>query len=126
MTAPPDLPSRRWARAKQSGAHGLRRGAWYLVVNETSSLVVLEVRKENVPVPASMVDIRDAKPDAWSVVEWDAHQLGAARASEQNLGLTYAVCANCGERQAIEPPDAGRMTCESCGREAVLDRAHPC
>lgn len=125
MTSP-DLPRRRWARARQSGAYQLRRGAWYLVVNESSKLVVLQVRKENLPVPRDMLELANAKPDAWSVVRWDEHQLGARRVSEEHLGLTYAVCPSCAERQAIEPRDARSMMCESCGKEFPLDWEHPC
>ncbi|MGD2136221.1 MAG: TFIIB-type zinc ribbon-containing protein [Gemmatimonadales bacterium] len=110
------MPEKKWARAKQSGAHGLRRGAWYMVVNDPGgSLVVLNVRKDNVPVPRSMVVISDEPPDRWSVVRWEETQQGAQRASEQSLGMLYAVCPKCGERQKIDPPDAGEMTCEACG-----------
>lgn len=117
---------RRWARVKQSGAHGLRRGAWYLVVNEASKLVVLEVRHDNVPVPRAMIELADAKPEAWSVVQWNQDQLGARRASEANLGLTYAVCGHCAARQIIEPPTAEHMQCEECGVDWRLDWEHPC
>lgn len=117
---------RHWARPKQSGAHGLRRGAWYVIVNSTGSLVVLDVRRKNVLVPRSMVDIAQSKPEKWSVVQWQESQLEARRVSEMNLGLTYGVCPACGDRAPLDPPDAKRMTCEHCGGEFEVDWEHPC
>ena len=120
-------PSRKWARAKQSGAHGLRRGAWYLVVNEPSdSLVVLSVRKTNVPVPVGMVELSDQQPTKWSVVRWEETQSGIRRASEQALGLTYGVCPACGARGALDAPDVQSLTCDECGLTAEVDWEHPC
>lgn len=112
------MAEKKWARAKQSGAHGLRRGAWYLLVNDPGgSLVVINVRKHNVPVPRSMVEITDAPPRRWSVVKWDENQIGAQRASEQEMGMMYGVCPKCGARQQLDPPDAGEMICEMCELE---------
>lgn len=122
----PPRPDPRWARAKRSGAHGLRRGAWYSVVNESSKLVVIEVRKENVPVPRDMVELSDARPTMWSVVNWDEAQLGARRASETDFGLSYAVCPSCGDRQTIEPPRAESLKCDACGGTFEVDWEHPC
>lgn len=97
-----------------------------MVVNESSKIVVLDVRRTNVPVLRSMVQITDAKPDKWSVVEWHESQLGARRASEANFGLTYAVCPACGERSPIVPPDAREMSCEHCKGEFPMDWENPC
>lgn len=132
MTSPrppldPSTTGRKWARAKGAGAHGLRRGAWYLVVNDTQpAVVLLNVRKTNVPVPRSMLDIRDEKPSQWSVVKWEETQRGARRASDHDLGLLYAVCPSCGERGAIEPDGATQLTCATCQGTFVVDWAHPC
>lgn len=118
---------RKWARAKGAGAHGLRRGAWYLVVNDTQpAVVVLDVRRTNVPVPRDMLEVRKEKPNAWSVVKWEETQRGARRASDHQLGLLYAVCPSCGERGAIEPPDAARLTCQHCHGTFDVDWDHPC
>ncbi|GBD31248.1 hypothetical protein HRbin33_00196 [bacterium HR33] len=125
-SAPPPKPSK-WARPKRSGAHGLRRGAWYQVVNDNSpSLVILYVRKTNVPVPRSMLEFSDSPPTKWSVVKWEEAQRGARRASEANLGLTYAVCPACAERSPIDPPDAAQLTCDSCHGTFPVDWEHPC
>jgi len=131
MTAPrpPLEPSsgRKWARAKGAGAHGLRRGAWYLVVNDSlPAVVLLDVRRTNVPVPRDMLDVRRERPSQWSVVKWEETQRGARRAGDHQLGLLYAVCPACGERGAIEPPDAVQLTCVHCHGTFGLDRDHPC
>jgi hypothetical protein len=123
----PDASARKWARARGAGAHGLRRGAWYLVVNDTQqSVVILNVRKQNVPVPRSMLDVRTGSPDMWSVVVWQESQRGAKRASEENLGLQYGVCPACGERTPLEPPDAAELTCTQCGGTFAVDWERPC
>jgi len=125
---PADTPPRRkWARAKGAGAHGLRRGAWYLVVNDAQpNVVILNVRKTNVPVPRDMLAFIEGQPDQWSVVKWQETQRGARRASEESLGLVYAVCPSCGERSKIEPPDAMHLTCTHCHGTFQVDWDHPC
>nr|AKQ04660.1 hypothetical protein [uncultured Gemmatimonadetes bacterium Rifle_16ft_4_minimus_7] len=124
---PDDTPRRKWARAKGAGAHDLRRGAWYLVVNDSlPAVVVLDVRKNNVPVPRSMLDIIEEKPSKWSVVKWQETQRGARRASEENLGLVYGVCPSCGERGKLEPPGAAQLTCVHCHGTFPVDWEHPC
>ncbi len=121
------MQEKRWARVKRSGAHGLRRGAWYLVVNNAKSdLVILDVRKENVPIPRSMVEITTTAPTRWSVVQWEESQRGAQRASESRFGLVYAVCPGCRARQQLRPPDAERMTCEECGEAFDVEWEQVC
>ena len=118
---------RKWARARGAGAHGLRRGAWYLVVNDAQpSVVILNVRKQNVPVPRSMIDIRTGSPDAWSVVQWQESQRGATLAGQQRLGLRYAVCPACGERAPLDPPKVAELTCAQCGGTFGVEWDRPC
>lgn len=89
-------------------------------------MVVLSVRKHNVPVPREMLEFSDQPPTTWSVVQWKETQRGVQRASEANQGLTYAVCPGCGERATLKPPDARRMTCAHCQGEFAVDWKHPC
>ena len=127
MPDPQPPRPKRWARAKQSGAHGLRRGAWYAVVNEGNpKLAVLSVRKHNVPVPREMLEFSDEAPTQWSVVQWQETQRGARRASEANQALTYAVCPACGERAKVDPGEANELTCASCHGAFPVDWDHPC
>lgn len=116
------LGPKQWARVKQSGAHGLRRGAWYAVVNNAKpDLVILDVHKHNVPVPRGLVEVSDAKPSRWSVVQWQETDRGAQRVSESELGMIYAVCPACRARAPIEPDDAQAMKCPECGRRFEMD-----
>jgi hypothetical protein len=116
------MMARKWARLRQAGAQGLRRGAWYPVVSESGdSIVVLDVNKRMVPVPRSMLVMSPSRPARWTVVRWDETQRGAQRASESALGLTYVVCPECRLRAALDPPDAAKLTCVQCAREYEVD-----
>lgn len=121
------MTAKQWARVKSTGTHGLRRGAWYVVVAAPKAgPLVLSVRQRNVPVLREHVDFSDVRPAAWSVVRWEMSQRGAQRASQQAIGLTYGVCPACSERSALTQPDLPRLKCESCGAEYPVDWAHPC
>src|SRR3989442_2902482 len=61
-----------WARSRGGSAEkeGLRRGAWYRIVEESGkSWMVLDVHQVEVRVPKENVDIRKDRPKAWSVVD---------------------------------------------------------
>ncbi len=120
------MMTRKWARAKQAGAHGLRRGAWYPVVNDTGDeVVVLDIGKKNVPVSRSMVVLADGKPDEWCVVQWEESHRGMERASDERFGLTYVVCPGCRGRAHAEPPNVARMICSDCGGDFAIDWSTP-
>ncbi|HWP38221.1 MAG TPA: hypothetical protein VNL18_11780 [Gemmatimonadales bacterium] len=122
----PVMNAKKWARVKRSGTHGLRRGAWYPVVADPNSgMLVLNVRRDNVPVLRAHVDLSEAPPTHWSVVQWDEKQPGATRATKENLGLVYGVCPGCAGRAQL-PPQTQRLTCPECGREFPVDWDHPC
>src|SRR2546425_1152042 len=60
-----------WARSRGERAEkeGLRRGAWYRIVEESSKpWIVLDVHQVEVRVPKDTLDIRKDRPKAWSVV----------------------------------------------------------
>ena len=121
------MPSPTWARVKRGGAHGLRRGAWYRVVNDANPrILVLDVNKKTVPVPREMLDLSQTPPERWSVVRWQGSESGALRVSDAALGLTYAVCPSCRSRAAIDPADADRLRCGECGGEFVVDWERVC
>ena len=115
------MGSERWARPKP-GTHGLRRGAWYPVVNEMgAAMIVLDVQKHNVPVPRDMLVLSEEQPAKWTVVQWQESQRGAQRASERNQSLTYAVCPACQTRSNLNPPDTPRLKCERCNGAYTVD-----
>ena len=119
------MPDRKWARVKRAGAHGLRRGAWYPVLNDRPTIVVLDVAKRAIPMDRSLLDFRDTPPDSWSVVENDPDSTAGRRASEASLTWTYGVCPQCRERQNLEP-GVSPLTCDDCGEESPVDWDHPC
>jgi hypothetical protein len=82
------MTAKQWARVRNAGVYGLRRGAWYPVVAEGSSgMIVLNVSMRNVPVPRDSIDLSDDEPSCWSVVQWHPQERGAQRASEIGFGL---------------------------------------
>jgi hypothetical protein len=112
---------------KLSGAHNLRRGAWYPVVNDSNSrIVILDVSKRNVPIPRESVELSEEKPLRWSVVRFDPAKPVPARISQQNLPLIYAVCAFCRARSVELEESTTSLKCQECGREAPVDWDDPC
>ena len=119
------MSDRKWARVRRAGAHGLRRGAWYPVLNDRPSIVVLDVAKRVVPMDRTLLEFRDTAPDAWSIVANPPESSQARRASESAMGWTYGVCPQCRERQNLAEGDT-EIVCEFCGATAGIDWEHPC
>ena len=121
------MAAKQWARVRNAGVYGLRRGAWYAVVAEGSSdMIVLNVSTRNVPVPRDQVDLREQQPSEWSVVQWDPSERGAQRASEIGFGLMYAVCPSCRSRARIDAAEPETMVCPECGGEFQVEWASRC
>jgi len=90
-----------WARSRgdRGERQGLRRGAWYRVVeNPQKDYVVLDVHHVEIRVPKTDLEIRDQSPTAWSVVR------------EPHL-----VCPGCASR-AVVPEGMKDAKCNECGR----------
>ena len=116
----------RWARVAKEEAHGMRRGAWYAVVGDAESmLVLLVVNRSNRPVNRSSLEFTEEKPTKWSVVQRDAEDEAALRASTAHLGPVYAVCPLCRERVSISP-EASEASCPRCKELSEIDWDHPC
>ena len=61
--------ARGWARAKRAGAHIMRLGAWYPIVDESKSvLVILNIGGRNAPIPRDLLEITHKEPQRFSVV----------------------------------------------------------
>ncbi|HZH80841.1 MAG TPA: hypothetical protein VFD68_06040 [Gemmatimonadales bacterium] len=95
-----------WARSRGDRAEkeGLRRGAWYRVVEESAQpWVVLEVHQVELRVPKENLEIRKERPKGWSVV----HE-------------PHLVCPGCHKRQHVsgEPKD---VKCHECGNTYAVD-----
>jgi hypothetical protein len=95
-----------WARSRgeRSEKEGLRRGAWYRVVEDTGKpWVVLDVAHVEVRVPKEDVEMKREAPRAWSVVD------------EPHL-----VCPGCHQRRHVlgKPKD---VKCSECGNSYAVD-----
>ena len=117
---------RKWARVKRAGGHGLRRGAWYAVLSENKSdLVMLDVNHQAVPADRALFDFTTEKPHKWSVVRLDPQKDAAELASEAGLGPLYGVCPNCAGRVNLKPEDT-QLKCRVCELLFEIDWAAPC
>ena len=95
-----------WARSRGNRAEGqgLRRGAWYRVVeDEKKDYVVLDVHHVEVRMSRGDLEIRKDPPKTWSVVR------------EPHL-----VCPGCHKRQHVsgQPKD---VKCVECGNSFGVD-----
>ncbi len=116
-----------WARVKQLGAHGLRRGAWYPVVNEvTEEMLIVDVAKQNVPVPRELVEVSDHEPRRWSIVVRSPADPGADKISAAGHPLEYAVCPGCRSRVPFGPARPDQMECPNCQQRYPVDWADRC
>jgi hypothetical protein len=120
------MTPKKWARVRRAGAHGLRRGAWYAVVNDSKpNVVFLDVNKRNVAMDRTLLEFADERPSRWSVVERGASEPAAQRASDANLDPTYGVCPACRNRANLAPGQTTQR-CPGCGEEFGVDWEHPC
>jgi hypothetical protein len=95
-----------WARSRGDGAEreGLRRGAWYRIVEEPGQpWVVLDVHNVEVRVQKETLEVRRERPKAWSVVH-----------------APHLVCPGCHRRQYVsgQPKE---VQCPECGNRYTLD-----
>jgi hypothetical protein len=100
-----------WARSRGDRAEGqgLRRGAWYrLVENPQKEYVVLDVHHVEVRVPRNHLEIRADSPRVWSVVR-EPHLVcpGCHARAIIPEGRTDATCGECGRTYPIDWKDAG-------------------
>ena len=125
MTAPPPFRRsgeqaaiRAWATGAPGQGDVLRRGAWYPVLEETPTELVIEVDHQPMRVPHEEVRVRADRPTMWSVVI----RTGVMRPTlaGQKLVTSYAVCPDCTGRQEFEgEPES--MMCTRCRRAAKVD-----
>ena len=117
---------RKWARVTRAGIGGLRRGAWYPVLNENKSdVVVLDVNKKAVPADRSMFDFTSEKPHKRSVVRLDPQKDAAELAGEAGLGPLYGVCPNCSGRANLKQDDT-QLKCRVCELLFEIDWSAAC
>ncbi len=103
-----------WARVTRTGAHILRRGAWYPVLNDArTNIIILEVGRRNVAVSRPLVQVRRHQPDRWSVVVRAPDELANGRAAALQVHAIYAVCPACrGRATLLGRPE--HLRCPEC------------
>jgi hypothetical protein len=95
-----------WARSRgnRAEAQGLRRGAWYRVVEDPKKdYVVLDVHHVEIRIPRTDIEVRGERPNAWSVVR-----------------EPHVVCPGCHAR-AVIPEGRKDAKCSECGRNYPID-----
>lgn len=107
------MPEEKWACVRKLGAHGLRRGSWYAVADDSHpDEVVLDVSGRAVRVDRSCVTVAASRPLMWSVVREDPPQ--------SHLGARYGVCPNCVARAPLNG-DETELSCAACGFAFPVD-----
>ncbi len=98
-----------WARLKGVANCGLRRGAWYRVLELTPRDAVLEVQRKPLSLPRHSLQFLSVPPYTWTVVAQphDARGLAAA------WGGTYVVCPSCRNRAPLKGSPQ-RLRCPRC------------
>lgn len=100
-----------WARLQVDVKCRLRRGAWYRVADMTLANAMLDVNRQQVPVPRASLKIVSAPPQYWTIVVRpnDAKGLTAL------WGDKYAVCPGCRNRAQLKGAPQS-MRCPRCLR----------
>lgn len=112
-----------WARSYGSHAErlGLRRGAWYRVVEDRERpWVVLDVNGIEVRVARVYLQFRGEPPGMWSVVRPGSEDVARGRRSSQ----PRLVCPGCHGRHLLRV-HVVEMRCPDCGRVAPVDWGDP-
>src|SRR4029077_10002627 len=108
---------------------GLRRGAWYRVVESPpKDYVVLDVHHVEVRIPKGDLEIRNERPNAWSVLR-EPHLVCPGCHSRTVIaeGKKDAKCYECGRSYPIEGEEASRRSGGPYGGGAgVSPRGSPC
>jgi hypothetical protein len=87
-----------WARVKGAATGGgLRRGAWYRVVQLSSREAVVAVETQEVRLPRGALEFASVRPHIWTLVPTPA----TARGMAVRAGELYAVCPGCRSRAPL-------------------------
>jgi hypothetical protein len=100
------MAKQQWARSRGDlgEKEGLRRGAWYRVVEDNGNpWVVLDVHNVEIRIPREDVEVRADRPHTWSVVRHP-----------------YLVCPGCHTRRYVIGEPRG-YRCPECGNEYPID-----
>src|SRR2546422_7444378 len=83
--------ARLWFAAKRDdeGEAPLRNGAWYPILSSGVNRAVLEVSGQRVAVPQDLVEVRDKRPDRFTVVYRTYDDPNPARGTRADAGRRY-------------------------------------
>src|SRR3989442_13016972 len=110
--------ARLWFAAKRDdeGEAPLRNGAWYPILSSGVNRAVLEVSGQRVAVPQDVLEVRDKRPDRFTVVYRTYDDPNPARGTRADVGRRYGVCPKGATRVPLRggiiPPMAPRPQCE--------------
>ncbi len=110
------MPELSWARVNTDLHLGLRRGAWYRVIRETGSQVILDVDHQPATILREYLEFASVRPDRWTIVERPSDVAGAAA----GWGQSYGVCPHCTHRAPLVHP-AVEAHCSKCGGTFLID-----
>jgi len=110
------MPELSWARVKTDLHLGLRRGAWYRVIRETGSQVILDVDHQPATILREYLEFASVRPDRWTIVERPSDVAGAAA----GWGQSYGVCPHCTHRASLVHPVV-EARCSKCGGTFLID-----
>lgn len=115
-----------WVRVGEQGAEGLRRGAWYEVLEERpDGGLVVNVHGAQVSVHRSRVSVVPERPREWSVVV----RVGVLRPTWANarhsITTTYSVCPSCQHRQEMRDRPV-TLACDRCKQSFPVDWSATC
>jgi len=110
------MPELSWARVKTDLHLGLRRGAWYRVIRETGSQVILDVDHQPATILREYLEFASVRPDRWTIVERPSDVAGAAA----GWGQSYGVCPHCTHRAPLVHPVV-EARCSKCGGTFLID-----
>lgn len=100
----------RWARLQAHAACGLRLGAWYPVTGLTAREAQVQVRGRVVTVPRSLLELRSAPPQQWTVVPPGVDPTRPLAGRRDG----YVVCPSCRHREATPESRVPTLRCARC------------
>lgn len=113
------LWARIWTTARPEGNPCIRQGAWYPVLAQGASRVVIDVSGQTVDLPARLVETRARQPDRFTVVYRPMGSANPVRGTKQDLGRVYAVCPHDATRiRLYGTPD--EVACPLCGYSGIV------